>query len=372
MLIVAIDCTVVYAKRRQIFGRPVVTGLGAAAVSEYAFIEIRTDAGITGVGEIANVFDKLGTQLAEEVEQTLVPLVLGQDPFRIAHLNSMMRSALPDSEPALAAVDMALHDIVGKALETPVYNLLGGLSRDRIALSYSIPYGTPDETAQFAAQCVAEGFQTVKLKIGQSHDRDVECVRRVREAIGPNVVLRIDANMALIDVPSTLALIAAIAPFEPELVEQPLPPANLEALTAIRAATDVPIMLDESIRSPSSMLNVIRADAADVANIYVMESGGLMDASTNFKLAANAGLKCMIGSMPELGVGTAAQIHLGTAMPNLDLASDCCGTLYHEHHFLQTSLEIAGGYAYPSHAPGLGVELDHEMVRRHREPTNGR
>jgi muconate cycloisomerase len=365
MKIVDIECTVVYAKRRQIFGRPVVTGLGAVATSEYAFVEVKTDAGITGVGEIASVFDKKGAQLALEVEKHLAPLLVDQDPFKIAHLNTAMRLALPNSEPALAGVDMALHDIAGKALETPVYNLLGGLSRERIALSYSIPFGTPDETAQFASECVAEGFRTVKLKIGRTHDRDVECVRRVREAVGPDVTLRIDANMALADVAAALRLIAAIEPYQPELLEQPLPPAKLQDIATIRSAVDLPIMVDESIWSPASTLDVIRADAADVANIYVMESGGLMNACTNFRLAAAAGIKCMIGSMPELGVGTVAQIHLGAAMPNLDLASDCCGTLYHEEHFLTSPLEISGGFAYPPSTPGLGVELDHQLIERH-------
>ena len=322
-------------------------------------------AGITGVGEIASVFDKKGAQLALEVEKHLAPLLVDQDPFKIAHLNTAMRLALPNSEPALAGVDMALHDIAGKALETPVYNLLGGLSRERIALSYSIPFGTPDETAQFASECVAEGFRTVKLKIGQTHDRDVECVRRVREAVGPDVTLRIDANMALADVAAALRLIAAIEPYQPELLEQPLPPAKLQDIAAIRSAVDLPIMVDESIWSPASALDVIRAGAADVANIYVMESGGPHERLHKFP--ARRGCRHKMYDWVDAGTRRrhGCAIHLGAAMPNLDLASDCCGTLYHEEHFLTSPLEIDGGFAYPPSTPGLGVELDHQLIERH-------
>ena len=372
MKIIDVRYSVVYASRRRIFGRPVVTGLGTSLCSEYAFVEILTDEGVTGVGEMASVFERTGGALAMELGGTLTNLLVDKDPFQIAVINNALREAIPGCEPAMAGIDMALYDIVGKVLETPVYNLLGGLSRPRIPLSYSIPYGTPDEAAQFATECVADGFKTVKIKVGQSHERDVECVRRVREAVGPEVIVRVDANMALADVDAAVKFIRAIERYEPELVEQPLAPDKLREIASIRQAIDVPIMVDESIWSPASTLAVIRADAADVANIYVMESGGLTSARSNFQLAQAAGMQCMIGSMPELGVGTAAQIHLGAAMPNLDLASDCCGTLYHDEHFLTQALEIDAGFAYPSPTPGLGVTLDHDMIDRHRErPTNG-
>ena len=370
MKITAVECTVIYARRRRAFGKAVVTGLGQAALSEYALVELKTDIGISGFGEIASVFDKKGTQLAAEVRDRLAPLLVGQDPMRIAALNAAMRTALSGSEPALAGVDIALHDLVGKALDSPVYNLLGGLSRPRIALSYSIPFGAPDEMAVFALDRVGEGFRTVKVKIGQGHDRDVEAVRRVREAVGPDIRVRVDANMSFSDVASAVRTIRALEPFSPELIEQPLTRERIADMALIRADVDAAIMADESIWSPADTLAVIMAGAADVANIYVMESGGLQAAVTSFRLCELAGMRTMIGSMPELGIGTAAQIHLGCAMPNLDIDSDCCGSLYHEEDYLLTPLHIEGGYAYPPVGAGLGVEVDAAVIERWRKPPD--
>ena len=370
MKIVDIRCHLVFAPRRRVFGRTVVTGLGAAATSETVLIEIVTDDGVVGIGEAASVFDGKGQACKEVIEGRLAPLLMDANPLSISTLNATMAAALPGAEPAKAAIDIALHDIAGKAYDLPVYKLLGGLSRSRIPLSYSIPYGSPEEAAQFAFECVAEGYRTVKIKIGQSAERDIEAMRLVRAAVGPDVIVRVDANMALRDVDAAVTLAESIEPYNPELLEQPLPPEQLDDIARIRAQVRVPIMLDESIQSPAQTLLAIKAEAADVANIYVMESGGIEAARTNFALCGAAGMKCMIGSMPELGVGTASQIHLGCAVPNLDLASDCCGTAYHEHDFLAAPLEIHDGFAYPPVAPGLGVELDHVLLERYRHPPS--
>ena len=179
MKITDIDCTVIYARRNTAFGRVTRTALGPASISEHALVRVQTDAGVTGLGEVCSVFEKKGRDYAEEINQKLAERLIDEDPFELTRHLTLMESLLPDSQPAHAAIDMALHDIVGKALDTPVYTLLGGIVRERIPLSYSIPFGTPDEMAGFAEARVAEGFRTVKVKIGQSHERDVEAVRRL-------------------------------------------------------------------------------------------------------------------------------------------------------------------------------------------------
>ena len=370
MKITNIECTVIYAKRRGAFGGVARTALGAASVSEHAVVRVDTDAGVCGIGEVCSVFAKKGRDYAKEIEETLAPPLIDADPFQITHLLTTMETLLPGSQPAHAAIDMALHDIVGKALDTPVFNLIGGKVRERIALSYSIPFGTPDEMAGFALERVAEGFGTVKVKIGQSHERDVEAVRRVREAVGGDIRVRVDANMSFTDVAAAIKTITAIEPFSPELLEQPVKPKELDAMTRIRAGVNVPIMADESIWSPRDAMAVIEAGAADIANVYVAESGGIQNARRIFDVCELAGMPGMIGSMPELGIGTAAQIHLGLAMRNLKLDSDCCGSLYHIDELLQTPLRFEDGYAYAPQGAGLGIELDEQAIKRLQvEPT---
>jgi muconate cycloisomerase len=342
------------------------TALGPAAVSEHAVVFVDTDAGITGLGEISSVFARRGRLLARDVEAALAPAVVGEDPRRIAHLVQRMDLALDGVEEAKAGIEMALWDILGKALDAPVYALLGGRVRDRIPLSYSVPFGEPDAMAEYALERVREGHRTIKVKVGNEPARDLEAVARVREAIGAGVRLRVDANMAWRTAKEAIRLIRGMARWDLELVEQPLPPRELDAMAEVRRAIDVPLMADESIRTPRDAMEVIRRGAADIANVYVTEAGGLLNASRIFSLCEAAGMPCMIGSMPEFGIGTAAQIHLGVAMTNLGPDSDTCGVLYHAEDLVSRPLRIEGGYAYPPEGPGLGVELDTDVLERWR------
>ncbi len=364
MKITDIRTVVVHGPRRMVFGGTAITALGGTDYSEHAIVFIDTDAGVTGIGEISSVFSRRGKLLAAEVDQVLAPVLLGEDPFRITHLSAAMEGALSGSEPAKAGVEMALWDILGKALGAPVYMLLGGLVRERIPLSYSIPFGTPEEMAEFGAERADEGFRTVKVKVGQEPGRDIEAVRQVREAVGDEKRVRVDANMAWRTPKQAAAIIDAMVPYRPELIEQPLPARELDGMAEIRRRVSVPIMADESVWGPRDAMEVIRRGAADVVNVYVSESGGILPASKTFAMCEQAGIPCMIGAMPEFGIGTAAQIHLGVAMTNLGFDSDTCGSLYHAEDLLIEPLRLEDGYAYPPAGPGLGVEVDMAVVER--------
>ncbi len=371
MRITSIRTTVVYGRRKRAYGRVTTTALGPADISEYALVFVETDEGIAGIGEISSVFSRRGRLLARDVDEVLAPRLIGIDPFDITRIVATMDEALWGTELAKAGVEMAMWDIVGKALGVPVYKLLGGKVRESVPLSYSIPFGEPEEMAEFAAARAKDGFRTVKVKVGQSADRDVAAVRLVREAVGDAQRVRVDANMAWRTAKEAIAIIRRMEPYAPELIEQPLPPRELDALAEIRRSVGVPIMVDESVGHPRDAMEVIRRQAADIVNVYVTESGGIQNAARTFTLCELAGLPCMIGSMPEFGIGTAAQIHLGIAMSNLKLDSDTCGVLYHEADLLRTPLRIENGHAFPPEGPGLGVEIDEAVVERWREKPAG-
>jgi muconate cycloisomerase len=277
-----------------------------------------------------------------------------------------MDQALDGAEPAKAGLEMALFDIVGKALGTPVYNLLGGKVRERIPLSYSIPWGGSAEMAAYAKDRVAEGHRTVKVKVGRDAATDIATVKAVREAVGPDIKVRVDANMGWRSAKEAIHIITGMLPWSPELIEQPLPWREIDAMAEIRRAVPVPIMADESVWTPRDAIDVIRRGAADIVNVYVSEAGGLRAASRIFAMCEAALIPCMIGSMPEFGIGTAAHIHLGVAMTNLGPDSDACGVLYHAEDLLTEPLRIEGGFAYAPEAPGLGVTLDRAVLERWR------
>jgi muconate cycloisomerase len=333
---------------------------------------VDTDAGITGIGEVDSVFKRRGALLRSDLDHALIPAVLGEDPTRITHLVIKMDRALDGVEEAKAGIEMALWDILGKALNVPVYKLLGGKVRDRIPLSYSIPFGTPEQMAELAVERVEAGHRTIKVKVGSDNGpRDIAAVGMIRKAVGPDIKLRVDGNMGWPNAKHAIGMIRAMEPHDLELVEQPLPPYDLVGMAEVRRNIGVPLMADESIRNPRSAMDVIRAGAADIANVYVTEAGGLLNATRIFAMCEAASIPCMIGSMPEFGIGTAAQIHLGVAMTNLGPDSDACGVLYHAEDLLKTPLKIEDGFSYPPEAPGLGVEIDMNILERwRREPAH--
>ncbi len=366
MKITQIRTVPVWCPRRRAFGGVTRTALGPAAVSDYTIVFVDTDAGITGIGEVSSVFKRRGELLRHDIDMALAPSVVGEDPTRIAYLVQKMDQALDGSEEAKAGIEMALWDILGKALDAPVYRLLGGKVRDRIPLSYSVPFGEPEQMASFAVERVRAGHRTIKVKVGNEPSTDIAAVRLVREAIGPDVKLRVDGNMGWSTAKQAIGVIRAMEPYDLELVEQPLAAHDLDGMAEVRRAIGVPLMADESVRNPRSAMAVIRHGAADIANVYVTEAGGILNACRIFAMCEAAGMPCMIGSMPEFGIGTAAQIHLGVAMTNLGPDSDACGVLYHAEDLLTGPLKIENGFSYPPEGPGLGVEIDMDVLERWR------
>jgi muconate cycloisomerase len=366
MKITQVRTVPVWCPRRRAFGGVTRTALGPAAVSDYTIVFVETDGGITGIGEVSSVFKRRGELLRHDIDKALAPAVVGEDPSRIAYLVQKMDQALDGSEEAKAGIEMALWDILGKELDAPVYRLLGGKVRDRIPLSYSVPFGEPEQMANFAVERVRAGHRTIKVKVGNEPATDIAAVRLVRAAIGPDVKLRVDGNMGWSTAKQAIGVIRAMEPYDLELVEQPLAAHDLDGMAEVRRAIGVPLMADESVRNPRSAMEVIRHGAADIANVYVTEAGGLLNAARIFAMCEAAGVPCMIGSMPEFGIGTAAQIHLGVAMTNLGPDSDTCGVLYHAEDLLTRPLRIENGFSYPPGGPGLGVEIDMDVLERWR------
>ncbi|MDA0746509.1 MAG: mandelate racemase/muconate lactonizing enzyme family protein [bacterium] len=362
MKITRITATPIRVPRPQLF----TSSLGRSLDTENAVVEIETDEGITGLGEVCSIWDRKGRGQAEDINDLLAEALTGKDPFRIAEIHATMDSLLHRSYPAKAGIDMALYDIVGKALNTPVYNLLGGKVREKVLLSHSLSMGEPKQIADFAASLVAKGYKTIKAKIGMNQKADLATVKAVRERIGSDTVLRVDANMGWRNAKEAVRNIKALEAYDIELVEQPLHFSDLHGLHHVREHVDTPIMADESIWTPTDAIACIRAEAVDVFNVYVAEAGGIYPASQIFAIAEAARIPCMIGSMPELGIGTSAQAHLAFAMRNLGYASDVNGFIYHADDIINETFQIDDGYLSPPGGPGLGVTLNRDKVEKYR------
>jgi muconate cycloisomerase len=340
---------------------PFRSALGLSIESSYGIVQIGTSAGITGVGEISMIWNGDGAALCPVVNDLIAPALMGLDALDINRAHQLMDAAVQFSRaanPAKAAVDMALYDIAGKTLGTPVYNLLGGRVRDTVPLSMSIRIAPIEEMIAQAKEVIRRGFKGVKIKVGIDPRHDLDATAAIRAALGPEAIIRVDANMGWRSRRAALSIIEGLEPHNIHSVEQPLPADRIEDLAWLREASPIPIMVDESVWGPDDAQRVIDARAADIINVYVSEAGGLRNAARIFAMAEVAGIACTIGSMPELGIGTAAQMHLAVAMPELLGPSDVCGVLYNAESLIVGTLPISDGLAGVPTGPGLGIVLD--------------
>jgi L-alanine-DL-glutamate epimerase-like enolase superfamily enzyme len=217
---------------------------------------------------------------------------------------------------AKAAVDLALHDLVGKIYGEPVWRLLGGSFAEPLETDFTVSIDTPEAMAEEARKLVDAGFRAIKVKVGEDPKLDVQRVKAVREAVGENVKLWIDANQGWTPQEAVWAL-ARIAEFRVEFVEQPVSAWNLEGMRWVRERSPVPVMADESVHSPQDALLAIKLGACDYVNIKLMKAGGLLRAKEIATICKNAGIPNMIGGMVESNLSATAAVHFALSEGNV-------------------------------------------------------
>ncbi len=326
-------------------------------------VQIHTDEGLVGVGEAPG--PTLPT-IRTIIEAELTQFLLGQDPLRVEwlvhRLEEFARNWSRMGAYAIAGIEMALLDLKGKALGVPVAELLGGFCRDRVSVVGYLFIDSPEANAQKAGAFVDAGYTELKLKVGRNFGQDHDTIAAIRDRVGPDVKIRIDANM-IWSVPAAIKWIRGLERFDLQYVEQPVPDFDVQGLAQVRRSVAVPIAADEACTDVRSVLELIKADACDVLVVYPSEAGGLRRAHQIGAVADAAGKWCAIGSWAELGVATAANVHVVASSSNFPFASDTHYPLQ-EFDVLVDRLEMTDGLVEAPRSPGLGVELDPEAVQR--------
>jgi muconate cycloisomerase len=354
-------------------------------IGVYVIVKISTDDGIAGYGESPALKDWGGDYMkyyGETPETTvhivndiLAPAIAGHDPCAIGLLHGIMDKAVKGYPYAKAAVDMALYDLAGKALGVPAYRLLGGCYRRRIPVAHSIGLMEIDKAVEEALQVKSEGIKTVKLKGGQQSRRDVELVRRIREAIGPDVEITVDANQGYDSPKTAIATIRAMADHRIQFMEQPVE--GIDAMAEVAASVDTPIMADESAWTPQDVRELAQKKAADIISLYTTKPGGLYKAKIVAAVAEAAGLRCNVNGSVETGVGNAANLHLAASTAVASLAcvvpvSTPAGKakgiagIYYSDDLIVEPFEYEDGHVLVSDKPGLGIEVDQSKLKHYR------
>jgi len=348
-----------------------VGGRGAHTESPFLIVRVHTDEGLEGLGEVSCTPLWSGedqVSAAHFIANVLSPELVGQDPLARSRLTSRMDAVLANNPFTKAGIEMALWDIAGKAAGVPVHALLGGAVRDSIRTKYSVSGVEPVRAARIAAWAVGQGFTAMKVKVGMDPVTDLERVRAVRDAVGPDVLLGVDANGGWS--PSTaVRLVPRLEAMGIAFIEQPVPVGDPRWLARVREAATVPVVADESMSMAADALALIVSDAADVFSIYVGMGGGLREAVAIATVAEAARLSCTIGSNLELGIGQAAMIHLAVSQPAIRpdiVPCDIISCFFYEGDIVREPLPVEGGTARRLDGPGLGVEFDPEAIERYR------
>lgn len=320
-------------------------------------LRIETDLCVTGYGCAApdlNVTGESPESVLAGLETAAGPLLKGEDPLRYALHIERIRQELPDRPALLAAVDMALHDILGKTGGVPIYKLLGGY-RDRIPTSITVGILPPDETVRKAKEYAAAGFSAIKLKGGKDVREDIERVGAVREAVGKKIELRFDANQGY-GVEQAVLFVKATAHYGVEILEQPTPRAGAQALGYVTKHVSIPVMADESVMSLRDAYRLAKGELMDMVNIKLMKAGGIYEALMINAVARSAGIEVMVGCMDEAQLGIAAGLHFALARPNVRYA-DLDGYIGLKDDPTAGAVRLIRGVLYTNDTPGLGFEI---------------
>lgn len=279
-------------------------------------VKIITDTGHIGYGEAAPTAVITGDTFGSikcAIEDYIAPQLKGLEIENLEEIMKRIDKSLLKNTSAKAAVDIAIYDLFGQYHKSPLYKLLGGYRKEIIS-DLTISVNSPEEMAEDSVQAVQLGYKTLKIKVGLDSHMDMERIRAIRDAVGYDVDLRLDANQGWSPKEAvTLLRKMEDKGFDIELVEQPVHAMDLEGLKYVTDNVYTPILADEAVFSPVDAVKIIKNRAADLVNIKLMKTGGIHNALKICSIAEIYGVECMMGSMLESKLSVSAAVHLAGA-----------------------------------------------------------
>jgi len=342
-------------------------GSGDISVFKTVIVEINTDAGITGFGEASpwSVFTGTAEGNAAAIDLYYKPFLIGANPFQVEKLMYLAEQEVVHCSEARAALETALLDIKGRALNCSISDLVGGACHIEIPLSFSVANPDFDEDLQTIEELVDDGVRIFKLKTGFADPSfDIHRLSKLREIYGDTLDLRVDYNQGM-SFFEAIPRIRDLEQFNLTFVEQPVPGYDREAMADITHAVNCPVMADESVFNSRDAVTMIRLRGARIFSLKIMKSGGIRRAQEIASAGRAAGIACYGGCMFETGIAHAAGAHLMNSIPYLVLGCEFyMANYYLQEDILTIPFPVKNGKVVVPTGPGLGVEPDAGMINK--------
>jgi len=341
---------------------PFKISLGILTHAENVIVKINTNEGLIGYGECSPFMTINGESMETcfVVAQYLAKILKGNYPLDIAACTKAMDSVIYANSSIKSAFDIALYDIAAQHAGLPLYAFLGGSKTKEIITDYTVSIDDPQKMAANAAKIKANGFQVIKVKLGH-HERDVERIRLIREAVGIDIPVRIDANQGW-EVAEAIRILTELAPYNIQHCEEPIPRWNYMELAAIRKQSPIKIMADESCCDHHDARRLIDLESCDYFNVKLGKSGGIFKALQIIQLAEAYQVKIQLGGFLESRLAFTAAAHLA-------LASDAIVYYDFDTPLMFETDPVTGGISYDGNGvvtvpdvPGLGAGFNEEYL----------
>jgi L-Ala-D/L-Glu epimerase len=326
-------------------------------------VKIETDEGMIGYGE--GVADEHVTGETWEgtfhiLKNTIAPALIGKKPLEIEKIHDIMDKLIYAAPTAKAAIDIACYDLLGKKLNVPVYQLVGGRFHEEFPITHVLSIAEPEEMAKEAAKMKELGYRSFKMKVGTKTKDDVARIKAVRAEVGEDIAIRVDVNQGWKNSSSTITALTELSEEGIDWVEQPVAADDIDGMVEVKSKTSIPLMIDEGLKGVREMREIIQKRAADKVNIKLMKCGGIYPAVKLAHQAELAGMECQVGSMVESSVGSAAGFHVAFSK-KIITSVELTGPLKFAKDIGNLKYEVP--FIRLAEKPGLGIEVNEDTLK---------
>lgn len=338
-----------------------------SASADHVLIRVHTDEGLTGISEAParpQIYGETQESIIAVVQNLLASSLSEMDPFDLVTIHAAL-DRIPFNFCAKAAIDIALHDLIGKYLNVPIYKLLGGKHTDAIPLSWMVGIKSKEDMVSECVKFTKDGFKAFKLKAGLDMSEDVRTFAAIRESVGDDVNLYADANMGFKSLHKAIETVNALYKYNLSLIEEPLPLENWRNRRDFARNIPVPVLGDESCKTPADVRREIELGTVGIVLIKIARTG-FYKSREIIALCKNANIPVMIGSQGDSSIGAVSSAHMYVSAGNIMAPAEVSYHLRMKGDLLSNTPALENGFLELPEGPGLGCAIDERSLEELR------